>query len=357
VSNCEQTRPIPFVHTDERMAAARLLLCIHRNPAQLRVLQENGFSLISATRGSQGLRLLVSNPVDAVILEYYLGLLDGAAVADEIRKIRPRLPIVMLAESLALPEGALKSVDAIVTNGDGPRFLLEAIHTVLQANDPQQLDTASAGQAEQRGEEAMPSATKSQILVVEDEQSVRESVAMSLIAAGYDVVAAEDGFRALSQLKKKLPDLVLSDLDMPGMSGFELLSVVRRRFPQISTVAMSGAYVGEEVPFGVIADGFFAKAGQSKNLLRTIQQLLLTAQTRSSDHYRERAPAWIPRNGTDSKAMPYVVLTCAECLRAFPMNLTEGTTGGVLELGCRSCHSVNRYIIQPSDQCALEASA
>jgi CheY-like chemotaxis protein len=48
----------------------------------------------------------------------------------------------------------------------------------------------------------MPSPTKSQILVVENDQSVRESVAMSLMAAGYDVAAAEDGFRALSQLRK-----------------------------------------------------------------------------------------------------------------------------------------------------------
>jgi hypothetical protein len=44
---------------------------------------------------------------------------------------------------------------------------------------------------------------------------------------------------------------------------FELLSVVRGRFPQISTVAMSGAYVGDEVPSGVIADCFFAKGSQS----------------------------------------------------------------------------------------------
>jgi len=87
------------------------------------VLQEKGFSVISATHGSQGLRLLVSRPVDAVILEYHLGLLDGAAVADEIKKVRPRLPIVRLAESLELPEGALKSVDAPVTNCDGPRVL------------------------------------------------------------------------------------------------------------------------------------------------------------------------------------------------------------------------------------------
>jgi len=337
------------------MGAARSLLCIHRDPAQLSLLQEKGFSLLTVTHVSQGLRLLASKPVDAVILEYHLGLLDGAAVADEIKKVRPRLPVVMLAESLELPEGALKSVDALVTNCDGPRFLLEAIHTVLQAKDRQHFDTASSGQVELREEEAMPM-TKCQILVVDDDQSVRESVAMSLMAAGYDVVTAEDGFRALSQLRRKLPDLVLSDLDMPGMSGFELLSVVRRRFPQISTVAMSGAHLSDEVPFGVIADRFFAKGSQSQNLLRTIQQLLLTAQTRSSSHFRECAPAWIPRNCNNSKAMPYVVLTCAECLRAFPMNLTEGTTGEILEIPCRYCHSINRYIIEPSNYCAREAS-
>jgi CheY-like chemotaxis protein len=106
--------------------------------------------------------------VDAVILEYHLGLLDGVAVADEIKKVRPQLPIVMFAENLELPDGALKSVDALVTNCDGPRFLLEVIHTVLQAKDRQDLDAGSAGQADQRGE-AMPSPKKGQILVVEDD--------------------------------------------------------------------------------------------------------------------------------------------------------------------------------------------
>jgi CheY-like chemotaxis protein len=328
------------------MAAARSLLCIHRDPAQLKVLQEKGFSVITATHVSQGLRLLASKAVDAVILEYYLGLLDGAAVADEIKKVRPQLPIVMLAENLELPEGTLRSVDALVTNCDGPGFLLEAIQTVLQAKDRQHFDTASAGQVEQREEETLPT-TKCQILVVDDDQSVRESVAMSLMAAGYHVVVAEDGFRALSQLRKKLPDLVLSDLDMPEMSGFELLSVIRRRFPQISTVAMSGTYLGDKVPFGVMADGFFTKGSRLQHLLKTIQRLLLTAQTRSSDHSREGAPAWIPRNGNDSKAMPYVVLTCADCLRSFNMNLTQDTTLEVLEIPCRSCQTLNRYIIQP----------
>ncbi|HEX4919356.1 MAG TPA: hypothetical protein VFV92_01280 [Candidatus Bathyarchaeia archaeon] len=118
---------------------------------------------------------MVSKPVDAVILEYHLGLLDGAAVADEIKKVRPRLPIVMLAESLELPEGALKSVDALVTNCDGPSFLLEAIYTVLQAKDRQHFDTALAESATPL-EQAMLSSENCQVLVVDDDPSVPKAL-------------------------------------------------------------------------------------------------------------------------------------------------------------------------------------
>jgi CheY-like chemotaxis protein len=196
----------------------------------------------------------------------------------------------------------------------------------------------------------MPDPSKHQILVVDDDQSVCETVTACLVSAGYDVATAEDGFRALLHLRKMLPDVIVSDLDMPSMSGFELLSVVRRRFPRILTVAMSGAYPGNELPPGVIADGFFAKGGGSKNLLKTLEELLRTAQARSSDHRREIAPAWIPRNGNDSQGMPYVILTCAECLRSFQMTVREETTGQVLEIPCRFCPSTSRYIIQPATQ-------
>ena len=98
-----------------------------------------------------------------------------------------------------------------------------------------------------------------QILVVDDEPSIRESLALLLSLAGYEVATAEDGFDALLQIKRSLPDVIVSDLNMPQMSGFEFLSVVRRRFPQIPVVAMSGAYGGDGVPGGIIADAFYAK--------------------------------------------------------------------------------------------------
>jgi len=102
---------------------------------------------------------------------------------------------------------------------------------------------------------------KRQILVVDDEESMRESLAMLLSSDGYDVATAKDGFDALLQMKRSLPDVIISDLNMPQMSGFEFLSVVRRRFPQILIVAMSGAYRGAAVPDGIIADAFYAKGG------------------------------------------------------------------------------------------------
>lgn len=194
----------------------------------------------------------------------------------------------------------------------------------------------------------MSNPSKRQILVVDDDPSVRESVAMLLMSAGYDVILAEDGFAALSQLRKTLPDVMVSDLDMPGMSGFELLSVVRRRFPRMVTLAMSGAYPGDGLPPGVIADSFYAKGRHPKDLFRTLEQLIRSAPAEGSAYHRELAPAWIPRNGNDSQGMPYVLLTCGECLRAFPMNIVEEITGKVVAIPCRFCPTTNEYIIQPS---------
>lgn len=69
---------------------------------------------------------------------------------------------------------------------------------------------------------------KRQVLVIDDDPGVRDSVAMLLMSAGYDVATAEDGLAALSHLNKTTTDVIVSDLNMPRMSGFDLLSEVRR---------------------------------------------------------------------------------------------------------------------------------
>jgi DNA-binding response OmpR family regulator len=125
----------PIYLTD--MATNNTLLCIHREPAQLSLLQEDGYELVTATNGSDGLRLFMSRPVDAIVLEYQLGLLDGSVIATEIKQVKPQVPIVMLAEDMDLPSDALKSVDALVTKSDGAQFLLATLHFVLSVKPVQ----------------------------------------------------------------------------------------------------------------------------------------------------------------------------------------------------------------------------
>ena len=105
---------------------------------------------------------------------------------------------------------------------------------------------------------------KIRILVAEDDLSVRQTVSLMLQARGYDVTTAADGFEALLRFQDHVPDLILSDLNMPAMSGFELLSVVRRRFPQVVAVATSGAYSSGSVPPEYSPMPFMRRAGRMR---------------------------------------------------------------------------------------------
>jgi CheY-like chemotaxis protein len=75
--------------------------------------------------------------------------------------------------------------------------------------------------------------SRHQVLIVDDDAGVRDSLALLLKASGYEVSTATNGVEALVLLKSGLPAVLLSDLNMPQMSGYELLSTVRQQFPQL----------------------------------------------------------------------------------------------------------------------------
>jgi len=123
-----------------------------------------------------------------------------------------------------------------------------------------------------------------QILCVDDEPSVRESSRLVLESEGYKVITAEDGIDALNRLAESIPHLIISDLRMPNMSGFEFLAIVREKFPEIPVIAISGQYVSETFPEGLHADVFLQKGGHSiKELFAHIKQLLENPPSRKQE--------------------------------------------------------------------------
>jgi CheY-like chemotaxis protein len=193
----------------------------------------------------------------------------------------------------------------------------------------------------------MPNA-KVKLLIVDDEAPLRTSLSLVFTTFGHRVRSAEDGFSALDQIRMEMPDILLSDLNMPGMSGFELLSVVRRRFPAIQVIAMSGALSGEAVPAGIVADAFYEK-GSSPGALVEIVRAMAQTDRSSVRHPSAPAPIWIPKNGHDPAGEEYVLVTCPECLRTFPQVLGEAGRP-IRETSCVHCFSRIHYaIVQPAD--------
>jgi hypothetical protein len=97
----------------------------------------------------------------------------------------------------------------------------------------------------------MMSGAKVNLLIVDGEPSARTTFSEIFTQFGYSVRSAGDGSTALVEIRQGLPDILLADLNMPGISGFELLSMVRDRFPTIQVIATSGDFSGIFIPPGV----------------------------------------------------------------------------------------------------------
>src|ERR1700735_5383407 len=134
---------------------------------------------------------------------------------------------------------------------------------------------------------------RARLLIVDDDVDLRTTLPMILAGVGYRVRSPGDGFSALTEIRTEMPDILISDLNMPGMSGFELLSVVRRRFPSIQVIAMSGAFSGNAVPPGIVADAFYEKGSNPGSLLEIVK-MMARGMPSSVHHPSAPAPIWIP---------------------------------------------------------------
>jgi len=113
------------------------------------------------------------------------------------------------------------------------------------------------------------------ILVVEDELVLRETLAYSLNKEGYEVTTAADGNRAVDLARQTLPDLILLDIMLPGIDGFEVCRVLRQGFngPIIMLTARADE-VDRIVGLEVGADDYLTKPFSMRELLARVKAQL-----------------------------------------------------------------------------------
>ena len=97
-------------------------------------------------------------------------------------------------------------------------------------------DAGATKKTERSRDSSIPS---EKILVVEDSPIVRQLTSLALGSGGYAITTAEDGRQVFRPAERELPDLVVSDLDMPEMDGLTLLSHIRERWPGLPVIIFS----------------------------------------------------------------------------------------------------------------------
>lgn len=114
------------------------------------------------------------------------------------------------------------------------------------------------------------------ILLVDDDESVRITLAANLELEGIDVVEAENASAALALVQQQRFDLVLSDVRMPGMGGVELFLAVKRVAPELPVLLMTG-FTSEDAVTRAVAAGVFAvliKPFDIRHAVKTLQRAL-----------------------------------------------------------------------------------
>ena len=173
---------------------------------------------------------------------------------------------------------------------------------------------------------------------------------MVLSELGYDVATATDAFDALAQLRCTIPDLIISDLNMPRMSGFEFLKIMCVRFPKIPLIGLSGVYdSNDHFPDRLMVDAVYPKGRcQPAELGQIVADLLRATPARENSPASQPAPVQMPvfRNGP-GRRVPCIELTCTECLRHFSVEFEQEIPTGEQEIAyCSSCAAPVHYAIR-----------
>ena len=191
------------------------------------------------------------------------------------------------------------------------------------------------------------SAPRYRILVVDDEPSIRRVLRTTLSTNGYDVSEAEGARRALSTLRDERIDLVLADVRLPDASGLELLDVVRRKYPVVPVIVMTG-YASIHNTISAMKRGatdYLPKPFDAQTVLDSVSGALEACS------YQAPRQMLGTRGEVDiiyeSREMDEVVRLAKKVARSDSSILITGESGTGKELIARTIHFSGRRATQP----------
>ena len=183
------------------------------------------------------------------------------------------------------------------------------------------------------------------VLLVDDEPRARGILSRLLNAAGFVTQEAEDGIDGLAKLRERLPDVIISDLNMPRMSGVEFISVVRRRLPHIPVIVISGGAQPAQLPRDFRPDVWLGKGSlHIEELVESIDDLVRQGPIQLQVSEFTDTPFRVQHGGVGDFVVP-----CTDCLRPLKISVTPEIRSGEQMATCIHCQARVRFFFDDSE--------
>ncbi len=250
-------------------------------------LATQGFEVLTAANGLEALLRVKRERPAAVVLDLMMPRLGGLETLKRIRAFDPAAKVVIVSGRLdsevrrqALALGAAGVLEKPVSLAD----LVAALGEIESA--PRR-PTQPAERAETREPPVAPAAEPGRILIVDDEPEMRTMLSDLLALLGYSAREVSNGAAAVREIVAAPPDVVLLDINMPGLSGIDALlsgidalPTIRALAPQAAVIMVSGtedaATAKRALAYG--AFDYVVKPIDQTYLRRAIETALLTPQ-------------------------------------------------------------------------------
>lgn len=229
-------------------------------------LQTIGYNASGVPGGAQALDTLGHEKVDMVISDISMPRMDGFQLAARVRQEHPGVRVLLIT-GVATRESEQRAVREGLCDGYLAKpFRIDRIEAMIEQ---------ALGNAPRKGE-GNPGR---RVLVVDDDTQFLDALVDTVNSLGYRAEGVSNCDAALSALRREPAEMVIADVSMPRMNGFDLLKVLKRNYPHMPVVMMTGHNLSEPAAATIRdrADAYLTKPFRRDRIKTILSQLELGA--------------------------------------------------------------------------------
>jgi DNA-binding response OmpR family regulator len=244
-------------------------------------LKKEGYQVEAASDGELGYEKIINWSPDLILLDIIMPKMNGYEVLEKMNKEGKKIPVIIISNSGQPVEiektTKLGAVDHLIKTQFDTGEVITKVRNYLAGT---KLDSAGKYMAAKE-ETKKTNEGKFKVLLVEDDNFLRSICSQKLIKEGFEVVEAVDGVQALKEMEKIKPDVILLDLVMPSMDGFEVLAKIRnhqdKKIAVTPVIILSNLGQDEEIKkaLSLGANMFLVKANfTTGEIVKKVKKLL-----------------------------------------------------------------------------------